>query len=339
MDERKRRILQAITDDYIETAEPVGSRTIARKYELGVSPATIRNEMADLEELGYLEQPHTSAGRIPSDKGYRYYVDSLMNPAPLPPAQKSRLRREVAGRYRALEDVVHRAARLLAAYTEYTAIILAPRPAEVTLQQVQFLPVRSPQILIVVVAEPGFVLHRLTEVEEEGSIARLPAWSEALTHRLRGVTGSGLTGSVIAEIRQTLSDRRLFETLLDLLQETLEGSGEDRVILEGVINILNHPEFQDVERAKAILGLLEEREALYGLLSSRAESGELSVSIGREHGRRDMQDCSVVTATYSLGGTVIGAVGILGPTRMKYARAVAIVEYAAASLSEALSGK
>lgn len=335
MDDRKKQILQAITDDYIASAEPVGSRTIARKYRLGVSPATIRNEMADLEDAGYLEQPHTSAGRIPSDKGYRFYVDALMDPAEIPPEERFRLQFEVASRQRAADEMIHHTARLLSLLTRYTSVVLVPAISETICRHVQLVPIDANHLLVVLVTEPGFVQNRIIEVSEPIDVELIEHLNAVLRNHLRGVTLRDVTGTVIAGLRAEIDNNPLFYAVMDLISEGLER--DDQVYLEGAINIFEHPEFRDVERAKVLLRLLEEREAMSGLLAQLGSRPGLTVTIGSENPRTEMQECSLVTAAYSSGGHVIGILGLIGPTRMDYARVVSMVEYVAESLSELLS--
>lgn len=337
MDERKRRILQAITDDYIASAEPVGSRTIARKYRLGVSPATIRNEMADLEEAGYLEQPHTSAGRIPSDKGYRYYVDALMDPKDPTDDERSRLRHEVNSRERAIEEMIHRTARLLSFLTQYTSVVVTPNVAESVCRYLQLVALDENHLLLVLVTEPGFIQNRIVVLDEPISQAELVRLNAFLNERLRGATISDITATLIAELRTELSTSALFQMVIDLLTTGLDRTVDARLYLEGATNIFEHPEFHDVERAKVLLSLLDEREAVFGLVNEATQRSGMAVTIGRENRRVEMHDCSMVTATYSMGDQVIGTLGLLGPTRMNYARVVGILQFVADGLSEAIT--
>lgn len=337
MDQRKRLILQAITDDYIASAEPVGSRTIARKYRLGVSPATIRNEMADLEEAGYLEQPHTSAGRIPSDKGYRFYVDALMDPATPSEAERLRLREEVKMRERAFEEIIHRTARLLSLLTQYTSVVVTPNVSDSECRHLQLIALDENHLLVVLVTEPGFVQNRIIEMSEPISHDEVARLNNVLNEQLRGVSLGDITSTLIASLREEIDESALFQTVLELLTTGLERNSDSRIYLEGTMNIFEHPEFHDVERAKVLLRLLEEREAVFSILSDSIGRGDMTVTIGRENRREEMHECSMVTATYRMGNQVIGSLGLLGPTRMNYARVVGIVHFMAESLSEAIT--
>lgn len=337
MDPRKMRILQAITDDYITTAEPVGSRTIARKYGLGVSPATIRNEMSDLEELGYLEQPHTSAGRVPSDKGYRFYVDFLMDPAEISQEVRDWLREEVAARHRAMEQMIHRAARLLSVLTHYTSVVMAPRTSKTVVRRLHLTPLDETNVLAVVVTEPGFVENHVIELPTPLDEPAVEDLEERLNQLLVGKSLSEMTQGLLSSVRDELHSKRLYDETVELLMKSLSSGDEERVYFDGTLHLFEQPEFRDVERAKALLGFLEHEDALSSMLSELSRRSGTQVTIGQEHPRAEMHECSMVTATYRVGQTVVGTVGVLGPTRMDYAKVVSAVGALADSLSEVLT--
>ncbi len=331
------RILQAITDDYIRTADPVGSRTIARKYELGVSPATIRNEMADLEELGYLEQPHTSAGRVPSDKGYRFYVDQLMSPETVSAEERERLIEEVISLQRAMEQMIHRATRLLSLLTRYTAVVLAPKISETIIRHIHLTQLDLFNLLVVVVTEPGFVRNYIVETDQPTDARQLEALGRELNDALIGKSQKDVTRSVLEEIRSKMGESPFAKETLDGIMNALTSDGDSRVHLDGTLYLFEQPEFRDVDRAKALLGFLEQEEALSDILAAAAGHGGIQVTIGREHRHAEMQECSMVTATYSIGNSAVGTVGIIGPTRLDYAKVVSMVGVMAESLSEVLA--
>lgn len=337
MDPRKMRILQAITDDYITTAEPVGSRTIARKYGLGVSPATIRNEMSDLEELGYLEQPHTSAGRVPSDKGYRFYVDVLMDPAEISEETREWLREEMAARSRAMEQMIHRAARILSFLTHYTSVVMAPRTSKTVVRRLHLTPLDEINVLAVVVTEPGFVENHVIELPAPMDEAAVEDLEERLNQLLVGKSLSEMTRGLLSSVREELPSKNLYDETAELLMRSLGSGEEERVYFDGTLHLFEQPEFRDVERAKALLGFLEQEEAFSTLLSELSRRSGTQVTIGQEHPMVEMHECSMVTATYRVGQTVVGTVGVLGPTRMDYAKVVSAVGALADSLSEVLT--
>lgn len=339
MEGRKRRILQAVTDDYIVTAEPVGSRTLARKYNLGVSPATIRNDMADLEDAGYLEQPHTSAGRIPSDQGYRYYVDALMTPEEPEESARDLVRREITARHRALEEAIHHAAHLLAMLTPYTSLAVAPRTVEGSFRHIEFIALENRNVLVVCVIDPGFVESRIVELERSISPKELTRLSGLLNGILQGFRPTDIGATAVAELRGCVGEPRLYEVALELIQSGLGATDNERVYLDGTMNLFNQPEFRDIDRARAILGALEQRDLLLDALSEATSQSGWSAIIGHENPREAMRGCSIVSAAYHVGGKVVGTIGVVGPTRMDYGRVVAVVEFVAQALSESLSNR
>ncbi|HHT73308.1 MAG TPA: heat-inducible transcription repressor HrcA [Firmicutes bacterium] len=333
LDDRKSRVLRAVIEDYIETAEPVGSRTIARKHRLGVSPATIRNEMADLEETGYLEQPHVSAGRIPSDKGYRFYVDALMEPMSFTLEQYRQVYSEMIKHYREMERLIQEAGKLLASLTQSAAIVVAPPIEQLTFQHVQLIPVDERDVLVVLLLHPNVVKNKIVRTERAFSSAELIQLSVGLNQKLKGITYRDLGPTVLREIVGEFGE--IGQVMVELLVRGLSSEKDEQVYSSGMTHILNQPEFKDVEKAKAFLEAFEQKELWLNLLGE--DSQGVRVKIGKENFHSDIQDCSLVTATYHVGGHVIGSLGIVGPTRMEYARMVAMVELIASTLSELLT--
>lgn len=335
LDERKRMVLRAIIDSYIETAEPVGSRTIARKHDLGVSPATIRNEMADLEEAGYLQQPHVSAGRIPSDKGYRFYVDALMEPYVFPRPQLQQLQKEISSEKLSPERSIYEAARLLAFLTESVSLIVAPSTDQLAVRHLQLVPLEDNSILVTVVLHPGIVKNRIIRTKRDYSPEKVAEVSATLNQKLKGITYRELGPTVFTEVIRDYGEigRALVELIL---QGLLEDNGE-KIYASGTVNILNQPEFRDLERAKALFETLEQKDHLLSLLSSATKSNGVHVVIGEENVSSVMQACSLVTCTYYVGNDVVGTIGVIGPTRMDYARVMAAVDVVSNALSALLT--
>lgn len=337
MDERKQKILQALILDYIATGDPVGSRTIARKYKLGVSSATIRNEMADLEEMGLIEQPHTSAGRIPSQSGYRYYVDCLMEKEPLPSSVKSYIQGALADRIRESESLIQMSSKLLSQLTNYTALVMTPSFGSNALRHIQFLPVEGNKIVLVIVLDNGHVEHRTMDVPGSLRGEDFQYISRILNEHLRGLSMEQWKSGVLQAIYYELDyQKRLLHQVIELVENALSVEYENKVYLGGALNILNQPEFKDVEKVRVLLELLEEEKVLKEVLNTGQESG-VSVKIGTENVHEGMKECSLITATYELDGRVIGTLGVLGPTRMEYSKAVSIVEFLTAALTKGLS--
>lgn len=331
LDERKRRVLYAIVHDYIQTAEPVGSRTITRRYNLGVSPATIRNEMSDLEEMGFLEQPHTSAGRIPSDRGYRYYVDSLLQ-LPLPTSQEmAQIRQLLASRMRGAEQIVQQLARLLSSLTNYTAIVLGPTEQKARLRQVQLVQMSSNAIMLVGVTDGGLLLNRLIASPAAIDWASLEHLQNWLNSRLAGLTLEQIKARDMQALQQELcSGIDLIDQIVDELAD-LTAVDSGKVYLGGTTNILNQPEFRDFEKVRSLLQLLEEETQVWDVLMQNVPG---SVLIGAENALHAMQSCSLVTAEYRLAGGLVGRFGLLGPTRMDYDRVLAVVQQICLTLNQ-----
>lgn len=340
LDDRKQKVLLAIIQDYIATAEPIGSRTIARKYDLGVSPATIRNEMADLEDLGYIEQPHTSAGRVPSDLGYRYYVDCLMKRKRISKDDEAKIITGFKTRVDEVARVIQETNRILSAMTNYTSVVLGPKNSKSAVKHVRLLPLDEGRALVVVVGANGIVQNRMIDVSESLTQSDLEYISNVLNAKLQGHTLDTIKMTLIREIYSELSKNEyIFDAAMDLIQGALNLNSEEKVYLAGTLNIFNQPEFKDINKVKTLLSLLEQDALLRDLLkeSSQEEPG-LMVKIGGENKLEGFKDCSMITATYQINGEVVGAIGLIGPTRMHYNKAMAMVEFVTEHLSQVLDG-
>lgn len=337
MDERKQKILRAIVQDYIATAEPIGSRTIARKFDLGVSSATIRNEMADLEDLGFIEQPYTSAGRVPSDAGYRYFVDCLMDPKALSDLEKELIERESTKKIHEIQEVISHTSKLLSELTNLTSIVLGPQKGKSTFDKMHFLPYQPGKVIMVIVKENGTVEHHIIEVGESLTAEELQHVAGVLNQKMRGYSLSQVKRSMLHEIYSELSRQRLLiDNALEMLREILDDDEEEeRIYLGGALNMLNQPEFRDLGKVKTLFKVFEENDSLKKLLNPHQEG--LNVTIGGENALKEFQGCSVISATYKVSGLTIGAVGVLGPTRMDYAKVIAIVDFMTRSLTEILT--
>lgn len=324
MDERKFRILQAIIDDYILTAVPVGSRTISKKYDMGLSSATIRNEMSDLEELGYLDQPHVSAGRIPSVKAYRLYVDQLLKSGKIPDTDPETIRAHFSTRMQQMEDVVARAAQVLSSLTHYTALVMPPKGQELTIRHIQLVPVTTTSALVVIVTNSGIIKDAVIRTSEALDSDALYAISRMLTEQLSGHTIRESQSILNGVSRGFQQNQELLSGISSLVSQVDNTAAAGRVMIGGSSNILNYPEYSDVEKAKNFLALLETKERLVELLSQQGQMA-FTVRIGPETGIEEISDCSVVTATYSIGSNSHGTIGVIGPTRMHYSRVLSIL--------------
>lgn len=338
LDERKKRILRAVTDDYIDTAEPVGSTTIAKRYELGVSSATIRNEMADLEESGYLYQPHTSAGRVPSDKGYRYYVDVLLEPKKVTSEENKKISQLASHQREAIEKLVRRSTKLLSELTEYISVAIIPEHRDATFRHLQLVSLDSHNILAIVVVDPGIVENKVIFTPRSFLPSELEQISSYLNQKLRGAKIETIGKTIIQEIKNSSSAaKKLLESLLELIDGSLANSNGETFIYDGVLHLLEQPEFQNLDKTKLILGMVEQRQALAKILASNRSIGSnAKVCIGEENCKPELKELSLVTATYYVNGQSMGTIGVLGPTRMAYGRAISLVEEIAIALSEVM---
>lgn len=339
MDDRKRKILRAIVQDYIATAEPIGSRTIARKYDLGVSSATIRNEMADLEDMGLIEQPHTSAGRIPSDAGYRYFVDCLMDPQELSEEEKEAIGRDTTKRIREIQEIVSHTSKLLSELTSLTSIVLEPHKGKSAFGKIHFLPYQDNQAIMVIVKENGEVENQIVDMGENLTVKELQHVAEVFNQKMRGYSLGQVKRSLFHELYSELSRQRyLIDNALDMLRDVLDDNDErERVYLGGTLNMLNQPEFKDLDKVKNLFKVFEESDSLRKLLDQRQEG--LNITIGGENMVKEFKDCSLISASYKVNGLTIGTVGVLGPTRMDYAKVIAVVDFMTRSLTEILTGR
>ena len=335
MDARKFRILQAIIDDYILTAIPVGSRTISKKDDMGLSSATIRNEMSDLEELGYLDQPHVSAGRIPSAKAYRLYVDQLLQNGILRADDAASVKDHFGSRARQMEDVISRAAQVLSGMTNYTAFVMSPKGRELHIRTLQLVPVSSTSALLVIVTDGGIMRDTVIRVGSDLDSDALYAISRMLTEKLSGRTISEALTLLHGVTEHNPRGQRVLQGVTDFLDAVDGDSTKTKLALGGTSNILNFPEYSDVEKAKGFLSVLETKDQLIRLLENQGEMA-FTVRIGPETGIPELKDCSLVTASYHLGDNTHGTIGVIGPTRMQYGRVLSILNAMGQQLSDLL---
>ncbi len=319
LDERKTKILKAIIKTYLQTGEPVGSRTISKYTDLHLSSATIRNEMSDLEELGYILQPHTSAGRIPSDKGYRFYVDSLI-------AEKdqelSEMQNFVIGHTEKMEQLLRDVAKLLANNTEYATMITAPRYHRNKIKFIQLSRVDAGHILCVIVLEGNIVKNKMLETEDELADEEMLKLNILFNTSLNGLSIEQINLAVIAALKDQAGSRSaLVGDVLDAVAE-LHEEEELQIYTSGAKNIFKYPELSNSEKASEFISAFEEKKLLANMITDKLEEPGtgIQVYIGDESPIRTVRDCSVVTASYELGEGVTGMIGIIGPKRMDYER-------------------
>jgi heat-inducible transcriptional repressor len=348
LDERKQKILKAVVWSYVESAEPVGSENLAQRYaDLGVKSATIRNTLAELADLGYLRQPHTSAGRVPSDRGYRFYVDHLMEERVPEPETLARTREELeAERAETLERVLRQACALLTRMTRYTSVATPPKSTTVIVRQVFAAPAGPTALLLVALLSTGESQHRMIT----GTPALLAQQDPAALTEAHNAINAAIAGRSLEELRAAgespipdgLTNPRARALYSALSQGILQigrtvAEEADRAVVEGAGEIFRQPEFQDVAKLEAVLNALQTRVGVVDFISMALASGNATVVIGEENPIETMRECSVVTAYYHVGTRERGTLGIVGPTRMDYDRAVPAVNWVARSLSDILT--
>lgn len=324
LNERKMKILQAIISDYLNTAEPVGSRTISKNYDLGISPATIRNEMADLEDLGYIEQPHTSAGRIPSDKGYRYYVDSLVklpegDEMPVPLVQ------ELLHSADRIEDLLREIASLLAKETSYATIVSTPSFQNSKIKNIQLVGIEPHKILVVVVTNNNIVKNYNVDLEDPVEQNILNRITFVLNEHLYGLTLEEINLPIIKNMQQYSEDNyEVIAKVLDVIFHTIKSIDQRDVYVSGTTNILKFPEFHDVNKALELIDTIEVGEKTKFLVDKTLESDmdKIEIKIGEEIEVEEMKDCSVITTSYHINDQKVGAIAVIGPKRMDYEKTV-----------------
>lgn len=327
LNERKKKILQLIIEDYISTAEPVGSRTLSRKYDLGLSPATIRNEMSDLELLGFLEQPHTSAGRIPSAQAYRYYVDSMVEPGSLTENDRALINGMYTQRKRSIDDIFQSTAKILSRMTQNVSMVLANRDNGASFRYMKFLPLDESHVILCIVTDDGSVDNCVVEVPLGMSAEELDYLAGRVSKELAGVPLGDITEEMFSEIHMDVAeDKLLFASLLQSIRRMNRRNSEQRVFLGGTKQLLNQPEFQDMDKVRNLLGILEEERVVRDLLKADEDSG-LRITIGTENQFTGIQDCSMIQATYRLNGQIVGTMAVLGPTRMEYGKVITVMDY------------
>ena len=339
LSQRSRQILEAIIEDYIVTAEPIGSRTISRRHDLAISPATVRNVMADLEDLGYLASPHTSAGRVPTDKAYRLYVDSLLEVRKVAREERDEIRRHCRVTGKDIGDVFKETSPLLSSISHHMGIVLAPRFASNVFRQIEFVKLGGNRLLAILISESGLVQNKIIETDDE-----IPAEDMV---RMGNYINRLLSGLSIAQVKQKLLDEMasakasydvLMSQALKLSQETFS-SDDSEVFIEGQATFLDQPEFADVAKMKEIFRAFEERNMLVGLLDRCLEAPGVHVFIGAESHVSPMAGLSMITSSYKSGKNTLGVLGVIGPTRMGYAKVIPIVDYTAKLITRLLEGK
>jgi heat-inducible transcriptional repressor len=330
MDPRHREVLIALIREYIDSAQPVGSRILAKRYFRNLSPATIRNAMADLEDMGYLAQPHTSAGRVPTDQAYRFYVESFPPPSP-PPA---RVGDAAPARRGAVEGLMERTSSHLSSTTGMTGLLLAPPLKRTTLTRVELMPLGEDRALAVLVTESGWITAHAITLDPPLAADEVRKIGRELTRRFRG-----LTVEAIVEMERSPDDP------LDALH-TRAGAVTEQIVallrgrtlyVSGAINMLDHPEFWDIDNTRTLLRAFEQKERLADLMAALADETGVRVTIGEENPYAEMRECTLITSTYMFRDQVLGILGIVGPRRLPYPDVISVVDETARNVTETLA--
>ena len=312
LNERKIKILEAIIYDYVTHGEPVSSRTIEKRYNLGISSATIRNEMSDLEELGFILQPHTSAGRVPTDLGYRMHVDRLVL-TDLTDEQQAYLKSTIGSNINHMEYLMKETAKAISLLTNYTTIVSEVSASQLKIQHVQLMPMDSGAIVVTVITVTKLIKNSIVNVSKAPNIQTLNKLTTLLNTMLEGKTAEQIAALQVGDS----PDAPLLNSILDAIVAILTTEAEIEIFTSGVNNILGFPEFNDIEKAKSIFKTLEQKDMLITLLGQNSEDN-VQVVIGSENSLEEMKNCSIIRATYGKNNQPLGSIGIIGPTRMDY---------------------
>jgi heat-inducible transcriptional repressor len=334
--DRQLLILQVIVDDFIRSAQPVGSRSLSKKEDISFSSATIRNEMADLEELGYIEKTHTSSGRVPSEKGYRYYVDHLLSPQALNQQDVSIIQSIFAEKIYEFEKIIQRSAKILSELTNYTSIVLGPAASINKLKKIQIIPLNKETAVAIFVTDTGHVENRTFSLPASIDASDLEKTVNILNARLAGVPLEDLNDKIYKEVAMLLRQHiHNYDLMLHTVADSLKMPVTEKLFFGGKTNMLSQPEFHDISKIRTLLTMIDQEEWIYNLI--RKDSAGIHVKIGTENNISAMDNCSLITATYSVGVEKLGTIAILGPTRMEYSRVIGLLQLLSNDLTAVLT--
>jgi heat-inducible transcriptional repressor len=336
MNTRSRQILEAVIEDYISTAEPIGSGAVRNRHGLSLSSATIRNVMADLEEMGFLTSPHTSAGRVPTEKAYRLYVDSLLAVRAVDRAEREEIRKRCSMAGKDVDGVFREVSQTLSSVSHYMGIVAAPRFNSNLFRQIDFIRLGTRRVLAILVSQSGSVQNRIIELTEDLSAAELLQMANYLNSMLHGLTIAEIKGRLLKEMEsEKIRYDHLLTNALKLSQQAFDEDGSE-IFIEGQTNIFDLPEFADAEKMKGIFRAMEQKNQLLALLDSCLKAPGVNIFIGSESHLNSMSGMSLITSTYVSGKNTLGVLGVIGPTRMGYSKVIPIVDYTAKMLTRLL---
>lgn len=337
LDDRKIRVLYAIIDSYIVGAEPIGSRTITKQYDIGVSSATIRNEMSDLEELGFLIKPYSSAGRIPSDKAYRLYVNGLlkMKEPKIDLKKKKQIKEILASESREIDDLLRNSSKILSTLTNYTALAISPQLKNSTIKHIQLIPIDNFQILLVLVSNDGIVKNSILRLKEEIPQNQVEIISNFLNQKLKGLSIEEINGDLSPIILKEIYEfKNIIDNIIPIITKSMEDINNVDLYSDGINKILNFPEYKDLEKAKSFMNFFEDKDSVVDILLKGPISRDIDIIIGEENIYAPIKDCSLLTATYRLGDKTIGKIGVIGPTRMDYIKVINTLKLFSKNITE-----
>ena len=340
VEERRRKILAGIVRTYIETGMPVASKLLVSKYRLGLSSATVRNIMADLEKLGYITHPHTSAGRVPTDKGYRYYVDMLMEEEQLTPVEKKKILMQLLNsQYEEIENLMEEALDIVCNYTRQLSFLFYNRENSIYVEKINLIPITRNKILVVIITESGDVLHFFLEGEELPLQEKLEKFTNFLNSEFKGLSITNIKGKIKTKLISSPDPLySMFSSYLKLFYKILDSIQGKQLLYQGTKNLVDSGLSGDILNLSSILTALEEKTGLIKLLEGDLKKGDINIYIGEENLCNFISECSIITARYKLHGKPLGTIGILGPKRISYSRVVSVVKYVADVLTQAIEG-
>lgn len=340
LNEREKTILRSIVQQFILTASPVGSRNITKKFNLGLSPATVRNIMSDLEDSGFINHPHTSAGRVPTDKGYRYYVDSLMEIQELKNSEKTTLEKSLDKNLSETDELLKIASKLLSNITKQIAYVTYPTLDKGILEKIQLVSLSSKRLLVVVSIKSGLVKTITLEFQSEIELNKLHNVERLLNERLGGLTFQEIRNSFKERFTDIGSeDKPIIRLFIDSVDKIfVDIKSENKLLITGATNVIQHPEFDDPEKFQSVIELIEDKDIIIHIMEKKKMdiSNNVMISIGSENEDEKLNEYSLITKEYNFGETV-GTVGIIGPKRMEYSKVIAIVSYLGELLSKVLT--
>lgn len=334
LDERKLKVLYAIINGYIIGGEPIGSRTISKHYDLGVSSATIRNEMSDLEDLGFLNKPHTSAGRIPSDKAYRLYVNGLLKleKSNMDMDKKKEIMNILSKESKELDQLLQNSAKVLSAITSYTSLAISPQLKSKKIKHIQLIPIDDSQILLVIVSDSDIVKNTIFKPDEKIPAEQLLMISKFLNDKLKGKYFGDIINQV--DYSEIYNYKNTIEKIIPVINSSIDTNEAIDVYFDGITKIFNFPEYKDIDKAKSFISFIEDKDLLLDVLLEDKFSDEINIIIGNENTYAPIKDCSIITATYTFGGKTIGKIGVIGPTRMDYLKLINTLKLFSTNITE-----